>query len=86
MRSLVVGELMRAIVSNYALKEATLQFAQFQPHKIGVGRAGAVVLTAEQTVKSWVGTLQPGEIILKADISNAYNSIDRAACVRGISR
>ena len=85
-RPLVVGELMRTLVSKCALKEVTPQLAQLQPHQIGVGRAGPVILAAVQTVKSWVRTLQPGEIILKVDISNAYNSIDRAACLRGVSR
>ena len=85
-RPLVVGEFLRALVSKCALAEVTPQLAQLQPHQIGVGRAGPVIPASVQTIKSWVRSLSPGEIILKLDISNAYNSIDRGACLRGVQK
>ena len=85
-RPLVVGELLRALVSKCALSEVTHQLTQLQPHQLGVGKAGAVIPAAVQTVKSWIRSLTPGEALLIVDISNAYNSIDRAACLRGVEK
>ena len=52
----------------------------------GVGRAGPVISAAVQTIKSWVLSLAPGEMLLKLDICNACNSIDRAACLCGVRK
>jgi hypothetical protein len=36
------------------------------------------------TVRSWVEALRDEEIVVKVDLSNAYNSIDRTTCLREV--
>ena len=83
---LVVGELLRALVSKAALKKVNNQLSALQPHQIGVGGKGPVIQAAVLIVKSLVRTMRQGEIILKIDLANAYDTIDRGACMWGISR
>ena len=50
------------------------------------GGAGPVIQAAVLTAKSWVNLMQADEILLKVDLSNAYNTISRQACLSGIAK
>ena len=83
-RPIVVGEFLRNLVSKLALKEVESQLLALQPTQIGVGGKGPVIQAAILCVKSWLQEMQPGELLLKVDIANAYNTIDRNACLEGV--
>ena len=85
-RPVVVGEFFRSLVSKLALKEVEGQLLALQPAQIGVGGKGPVIQAAILCVKSWLAEMQPGELLLKVDISNAYNSISRTACLEGVKK
>ena len=85
-RPLVVGKVLRAIVAKLALKEVDGALQALQPAQIGVGGKGPVIQAAITAVKSWAAKLAPGEILLKVDIANAYNTISREACLEGVEK
>ena len=85
-RPLVVGETLRALVSKVALKFLGNSVDALQPLQVGVGGKGPVIQAAVVTAKSWVNSLKDDEILLKVDLSNAYNTIARSACLRGIAQ
>ena len=86
LRPVVVGEFFRSLVSKLALKEVQGQLLALQPAQIGVSGKGPVIQAAILCVKSWVREMHPDELLLKVDISNAYNSINRNACLEGVKK
>ena len=85
-RPIVVGEFLRGMVSKLALKEVDHTLQALQPAQIGVGGKGPVIQAAILCVKSWLSDLSEDELLLKVDISNAYNTISRAACMEGVKK
>ena len=73
-RPIVVGELLRGLVSKLVLKEVEHSLLFLQPAQIGVGGKGPVIQAAILCVKSWLGEMAAVEMILKIDISNAYDA------------
>ena len=85
-RPLVVIELLRSLVSKLCLQEVSSSLRTLQPLQIGVGGSGPVIQAAILTVKSWLASMSPDEVLLKIDIANAYNTIDREACLAGVAK
>jgi hypothetical protein len=85
-RPLVVGECLRAIIAKAAGEQVADEATALQPLQIGVGGRGPCMQASVVAVRSWIRGLRPGEGVLKVDIRNAYNSIDREACLRGVQR
>ena len=81
-RSLVVGERLQAFGVKARFEEVMYQLARF----IRMVFAVPVLSSWQQCKHRGLCTLQPEEIIHKIDISNAYNSIDRSVCLRGVVR
>ena len=85
-RPLVIGELLRAIAAKLSLAEIENCLQALQPLQIGVGSKGPVIPSAILAVKSWIAEMADDEILLKIDIANAYNTIDRQACLAGVAK
>ena len=85
-RPIVVGEFLWGMVSKLALKEVEHLLQSLQPAQIGVGGKGPVIQAAILCVKSWLKDMAGDELLLKVDISNAYNTISRNACMAGVKK
>ena len=85
-RPLVVGECLRAIIAKAAGEQVADDVTALQPLQIGVGGRGPWMQASVVAVRSWIRSLSAGEGVLKVDIRNAYNSIHREACLRGVQR
>ena len=80
-RPLVVGECLRAVIAKVGVRLALSAAATLQPLQVGVGGAGPWIQAAVLTMRSWADELREDELILKIDLSNAYNSVDRTSCL-----
>ena len=80
-RPLVVGERLRAVIAKVGVRLALSAAATLQPLQVGVGGAGPWIQAAVLTMRSWADELREDELILKIDLSNAYNSVDRTSCL-----
>ena len=85
-RPLVVGECLRAIIAKAAGEQVAEEAMPLQPLQIGIGGRGPWMQASVVAVRSWIRGLQPGEGVVKVDLQNAYNSIHREACIRGVQR
>ena len=85
-RPIVVGELLRSLIAKVALAELGDGLADLQPLQVGVGGQGPWAQAAVLTVREWTKALRGGSpnVLVKVDIANAFNSINRSACLQGI--
>ena len=83
-RLLVVGECLRVFIAKAAGEHVVEEATALHPLQIGFGGRGPWLQASVVAVRSWIRGLRPGEGMLKVDIKNAYNSIDREACLRGV--
>ena len=86
-RPLVVGELLRAITAKLPLSLVEVEncLQALQPLQMGAGSKGPII-SAMLTVKAWIAEMAVDEMLLKIDIANAYNTIDRQACLAGVAK
>ena len=85
-RPIVVGELLRSLIAKVALAELGDGLADLQPLQVGVGGQGPWAQAAVLTVREWTKALRGGSpnVLVKVDIANAFNSINRSTCLQGI--
>ena len=74
------------MVAKLCLAEISGPLQALQPLQIGVGGKGPVIQAAILAVKSWISTMAADDVLLKVDIANAYNTIDRSACLAGVAK
>ena len=83
LRPVVVGEVLRSIVSQYVLRVATPAAQDGLPdYQLGFSPNRAGMQAGIFVAQHWAGNLG-NRYLLKVDVKNAFNSIDRAACVKG---
>ena len=84
-RPLIVGEVLRAIIAKIGVRVAAAAAIDLQPLQVGVGGKGPWIQAAVLTMRGWSERLRENDIILKVDLSNAYNTINRSACLTEVS-
>ena len=85
-RPIVAGEILRALIAKTALAELRDGLSDLQPLQVGVGGHGLWPQAAISTVRSWVQEIRQGStnVLVKVDVSNAFNSVHRLSCIEGI--
>ena len=80
LRPLVVGELLRSIVSTYVLAVCTGSAAQeLPPYQLGFSPGAPGLQAGIFAAQSWASDLR-GRFLFKIDLKNAFNTIRRSAC------
>ena len=79
LRPLVVGGLLRALISKSLLEFAKGEFRLLAPLQLGLGNSNRSIQTA--IVRSWARNLG-NKVLLKVDLRNAYGTISRASCLQ----
>ena len=82
-RTIVVGELLRGLVSKLAQEEVEHQLQTLQACTNWHGRKRPRHSSRHIMFKIMVEITADDEILLKVDIANAYNTIQRGGCIEG---
>ncbi len=82
-RPLVVGEVLRATISKLVLNRCIGAAKEALPAvQLGFSPGKNGMQAAVRTARYWARNLH-GRLLLKVDISNAYNTVSRVACCDG---
>ena len=82
-RTIVVGELLRGLVSKLAQEEVEHQLQTLQACTNWHGRKRPRHSSRHIMFKIMVEITADVEILLKVDIANAHNTIQRGGCIEG---
>ena len=85
LRPLVVGGLLRALISKGLLDFAKGKFRLLAPLQLGLGNSNRSIQTAIAIVRSWARNLG-NKVLLKVDLRNAYGTISRASILKGVAQ
>ena len=82
-RPIVVGEVLRSLIAKAALTKYGTGLENLQPLQVGIGVKGLWSQAAVMTYTvGW--TRCSMAVLVRVDISNAFNSINRSSCLQGV--